>query len=757
MTKVLFVVEPRLSKFVYKAKYALEGLQVAVHTHGTSVIAQHKSLIERTDATHVVIADTQLLKLLVKRDRGVKESEEATLDKYAGSVFDLYGVKAVVWPNLITFMYGNGEFCKKARFQCRKMLFKIINPTVVPPPLEWETVTAKNVEHYYEMFKSAKLIAVDIETKKVPIDPKFCDDPKYNGLWAMMNKGKTKNKNTLVPCMPMISMSGYCGLFEDDNGRVYSRSIVLPIRTFDDVLWMRKFNNLDAPKITQNGGYEATYFIRYGAPLRNWYYDTYHFMHSWFAELKKDLNTICALFLPNHMYWKDENDDYQSHEYNAKDTYTTLWAFICMLKESTTWSRKNYSILFKKVFPAITCGMEGFLVDSKEKYRLDSALTAKRDNALKSVQTMVYDGFNPRSSQQVLPVMRALSKVKVKSTEKKEMQKWAERHPVNMRIANKIKEVREAGKALSTYVHATLLNGRLLYELNPSGTDTGRSSSKASNLWCGTQVQNIDNKLRTMYIADDGWTLYNRDGSQAESRCTAYLSQDATLIETVETAPDFHKRNASLFFGIPENEITKGIRDTAKRVNHGSNYNMGESVLIDTMGLTAIFDARRLLDLPPKWDAKKIAGHLLQTFADTYPDVKGKYYDEVIDSVELTSRLVGPTGWTRYTFMSPSRHRKDKIHLNALVAHPPQSLNVMILDEAFFDLWYKYQIQENVIRMKAQVHDEIIYQIRDGDERAEEVSLALQEYMERPTEVRGQTMIIPAPDAGVSKVWGNLK
>ena len=533
----------------------------------------------------------------------------------------------------------------------------------------------------------------------------------------------------------------------------------------------------------QNGGYDSSWFCRYNAPLRNYYWDTFHMMHCWYVELPRTLDFLASFFLPNYEYWKDQagfNEDY----YNAMDTHSTLWAFVFIMMEMPEWARTNYQIEFKKLFPNLTMGLEGLQVDLDKREQLRVTYQKDMEETLGRIQRLVHPSFNPSSPKQVLAVMKALSMgYKVTSTDDKSMGKWRHLNPINNLITELVLRYREKRKALSTYIEARLFDGRLLYELNAGGTKTGRSASKASNFWVGTQIQNQDNKLRDMYIADKGWALANNDGSQAESRTTAYISEDANLIDAVETAPDFHTRNASMFFGIPEDEIQKPIRTLSKRVNHGSNYNMSEFMLIETMGAEKVLEAKQLLGLPSDYSLYKVANYLLGTFIQTYPDVKGKYYDEVIEQVNRTNLLSlpftdGTPRWTRYCFGTPDRSRGGKKHLNEYVAHMPQSMNVMILDEAMFDFWYEYQIRQKKVRLKAQIHDEIMYQVRanpvvirigklpyrhkdvDGILAPDyhlHTKQALVELMGKPHEVRGRKLVIPSDGGGIDWCMGNLK
>jgi DNA polymerase I-like protein with 3'-5' exonuclease and polymerase domains len=266
-----------------------------------------------------------------------------------------------------------------------------------------------------------------------------------------------------------------------------------------------------------------------------------------------------------------------------------------------------------------------------------------------------------------------------------------------------------------------------------------------------------------MIKAPDGWLFAAVDGSQAESRCTAYISGDVQLIYNVENSPDFHCTNCSLFFGIPFEELydvanskvlRKDIRNVGKRVNHGANYNMGAYVLWETMGDKEVFNAARLLDLPRNYTALQITATLLRCFNNTYPTIKGEWYGKVVDEVRNTGRLVGATGWTRRTFLEP---HKSKLDLNACVAHPPQSLSVMGVNKAFVEVW-KRQISDlnGRIRLRMQVHDELVVCHKPDD--LEPVHMLAEIFMRNNTvTIRGKTMVIPCEPKHSAATWGELK
>jgi DNA polymerase I-like protein with 3'-5' exonuclease and polymerase domains len=794
--RVLAIAASYETKYYAFAKNALAGHSVFIPVNHFPLMRSYMHIVKANSVEVIALSDPKLIERLVNEVLG-KYGKFSHLD-WAGTVIEYMGVKVVFQrplQHLLTVPFASHLY--------KRYLLKVTSPRFPrAPQLNYIKLNESNVETYYKMFKSAKYIAVDIETIRQQVDIEKISNARargepVDGLAAYMQLQTGSKKEGW--CIPMIDMCGWCGLFLDEKGCLYSVSVVLPITNMHEINWMRKFNSLPAPKITQNGGYEATYFIgRYNAPLYNWTCDTFHFMHSWYAELPRTLDFIAGYFLANHQYWKDESGS-NRFEYNAKDTHTTLWSWVYMIAESPQWAKDNYLIEFRKVFPNITTALEGMRVDEAEQTLLRDKFNKQTADAETSLTAILWDGFNPRSSQQCKAVMSAFSVVAPTSSDAKAMQKFGESHPFHTYLVELITAARAGTKKVSTFIDAYTFDGRMLYETNCGGTDTGRASSKGSNLWVGTNIQNQDNELRSMYVADtiangaaEDWILANCDGSQAESRCTAYISEDAQLMDSVENAPDFHTRNASLFFGIPEDEIVtlvwetitidgveiqqpvldkygkqvkdKSIRSLSKRVNHGANYNMGAWVLLETMGSKNVNSARKLLGLSPRWSLMTITQHLLNSFDKTYPDIRGKYYEEVIEEIKITHRLYLPNGWTRYCFEVPSRSRK--LALNKYVAHKPQSLSVMLVDDAMFDFWLEYQIKQEKVRLKAQVHDEIIYQVRGTinydtgkpvSEHYAETSKALSDLMARPIEVNGRTMVIPNDGGGAGYRWSDIK
>ena len=130
---------------------------------------------------------------------------------------------------------------------------------------------------------------------------------------------------------------------------------------------------------------------------------------------------------------------------------------------------------------------------------------------------------------------------------------------------------------------------------------------------------------------------------------------------------------------------------------------------------------------------------VLACFDRAYPRLRNQYYAEIIKEIEFTGKLVVPTGWTRRTFLQPT---KSKLDLNAAVAHPSQSSSVMSINNALLKT-FKFQLatKSKLFRLKAQIHDSIFFQYKP--EHKDKVVSQISSYMAEPLTIGSKSFTIP--------------
>lgn len=725
----------------------LPRLKDAIGSHPVSVFGEKIStrteilrLAEAKGVKQFLCSRQDVLEILLNQS-GVKKP---TLDNYAGSLFSIHSEKmgckveiVFIHPleQLVSVSYG--------KFLFKRYFSKFTSPSLFlkEPEFIWEELDESNFQRIHSDYETASLIAIDIETGKEPYI--HIKEVGYTAIW--------------------ISPSG-----------IRSHSCVCILDTTSKLAIVRQMNELKAAKVMQNGKYDISYLARYNAVPYNYLWDTATLMHCIYSELPKDLGFLGAFFSRGAMYWKDLAASGNKRDrllYNCRDTYTTAIAFLQMLKECPDYAKQNYLNEFPLIYPCHMAEMTGIARDMSE-----LELSANEQKEIISREQTQLDkmlgcSFNVNSPVGMKKLLQLLGCKDLEKADAKNLAKAALRHPLNGYIISKVIKIRKARKLMSTYLtegkefsDASGTRKRILYSLNPHGTDTGRLASKEHHFWCGLQVQNIPGGIavkRTL-IADDGFLISECDLEQAESRDTAHVSGDTALIAAVSSDRDFHSTNASAFFGLSYDSIydqakgktkNKPVRDLAKKVNHGANYLMGANVMVDTMGLDKVWEAQRILNLPKLWIPKQVTQYLLDQFHKTYPKLSSTFYPGVVAEILRTSQLkskaihhskyqASKQGWTRFCFGKPDKNKSD---LNAYVAHVPQSLNAMTLNKAFMQVFYELAFRDD-FKLLCQIHDSILFQTKIGSEH---LIQRVKELMEIPVTIEGydgitRTFTVPA-------------
>lgn len=571
----------------------------------------------------------------------------------------------------------------------------------------------------------------------------------------------------------VITCASWTGMFLDGSLRTY----VLPLINFGVDHWvtdkeyikaisfMQRVNALPATKAMHNGMYDATHSIRYNAEPINWTYDTMAMSHAEFSELPKTLDFVASTSCYDYIYWKDQAEaaskskDIEGYwTYNAKDTWWGARILVEQLRNSPAYAYKNYAEKFPIVYPALYCNFEGVQIDKEVRASNRVASLIQLEGARKELRTMFADpNFNPGSWQQVekyiYKVFGAKKPMIGKSksaTDEKNLKSVGEQHPILERMTTRIIDYREAQKAIGTYYDFLQYKGRLLWALNPFGTETGRMACQASSLWCGTQVQNIPGYAKPMLVADPGYELFEADNKQSEGRTTAYCSQEENLIAALEDATrDFYKTLGTLFFSMDYEEVSDFFRNKVlKKIVHGTNYMMGAGTFIENIGVRILFETAAQIGVSivaspranhkEEMTLKKFAASLLETYHKPFPRIK-LWYKELYNEINATGMLVSPLGHTRKFFGDISKNHNM---LRGAVAHQPQNLSVTVLDKGLVRVYRELVIPgKGDIRIKAQIHDSIFGQWKI--EKRDYYAPRVLECMNNPVIVHGRTMVIP--------------
>lgn len=694
--------------------------------------------------------------------------KKPTLDLYRGSFLN-FSVPAIVTNSL-----AHTQTVDHGAWLLEKDLGKLLTLKDMDKAYKFHfkvLETSMDMREAFEILRDAVFIAYDIETKTVGEDEE-----------------NLKGGETFITC---ASWTAYT---KQDTLETF----VLPLVDFLEDHWktdeeyaeaiyfLRRANQLLVSKVMHNGLYDCLHSICYHAEPYCWTLDTMALAHAQYATLPKTLDFVASITLPFYTQWKVEaseasknRDIYSYWQYNAKDTWHTAQILLYYLKNIPPYARKNYSIQFPLVYPSLYGAFEGLLIDQDKRTELRGKANKQSEENLaklrvmladeefkpsspKQVQHYIYDVFgaaDPRIGQRKDAKTGRRSRME-RGTDEKNLRAIGEQHPLLLRVTDAILNYREAAKAISTYFDFYQLNGRLLWSLNPFGTEPGRMSCQSSSFWCGTQVQNIPAYAKDMLIADQDFTLIEFDNSQSEARCTAYLAKEYKLVEALEDpTKDFYTSLGTLFFQIPYEQVTKEFRNKIlKKIVHGTNYMMGAATFIENAGIQNLITGAAPLGLKITLDKKakdgeitlkEFATSLLESYHKPFPRVR-EWYKEVATEIATTKMLKSPLGWTRYFFGDISKNHNL---MRGAVAHAPQNLSVSILNMGLWKIWKLVKNSGGKIRFKAQIHDSIFLQIHNSvlEEAKQEVYNALQ----NPVDIYGRKLLIPV-DYKFGSSWASM-
>ncbi len=334
------------------------------------------------------------------------------------------------------------------------------------------------------------------------------------------------------------------------------------------------------------------------------------------------------------------------------------------------------------------------------------------DNKLDELSQEIYEyageTFNINSTKQLRVILFEKLKIdtsdikKTKtgfSTASSELEKMRGSNP----IIEKIEQYRELFKLKTTYIDVlptlTDSNSKIHTTFNQAVTSTGRLSSSDPNL------QNIPirteegRKMRDGFVANVGYKLISVDYSQIDLRCVAHVSGDKMMIEAFNNGADIHTTTAATVMGKNPEDITKDERASAKELNFGLIYGMGQYGFARAAGIS-----------------NKEAKEFIKTYFEKFAGVK-EYIENTKKEAAENGYVETLFGRRRYVpnitsknFMLKSAAERAAINM------PIQGLaaDIMKLSMIAADRYIKktYNDDDEVYAI-LQVHDEIIFEAKE--------------------------------------------
>ena len=304
-------------------------------------------------------------------------------------------------------------------------------------------------------------------------------------------------------------------------------------------------------------------------------------------------------------------------------------------------------------------------------------------------------------------------------------------------IADKVLEWRQLAKLKSTYTDALqeAINpetGRVHTSYSLVGAQTGRLSSTDPNLQNIPIRTEIGRQIRDAFVAEEGNVLLAADYSQIELRLAAHMADVAPLREAFENGEDIHSRTATEMFG----EVTRDTRARAKTINFAILYG------ISRWGL-----AGRLKVEPDEAQA------MIDTYFKRFPGIQ-KYILHTLESVRekgYSETLFGRKTW--FPRINSKNQGERQGSERAAINAPIQGTSADIIKRAMVRMTPALEeARLGHVRMLLQVHDELVFELPEGD--VEAASKVIERVMATAAQPAVELSVPLGVDIGTGKSWG---
>lgn len=357
--------------------------------------------------------------------------------------------------------------------------------------------------------------------------------------------------------------------------------------------------------------------------------------------------------------------------------------------------------------------------------------------------------------------------------------KAKERYSIGKLTCHYVLKIKGLRKLLSSYLgmkisagelagFSKLLDpdGRMRGTVSVGGTETARFSHSKTLWGTGVNQATVPRKVRTMYIADEGYEFAELDLNRGESWIYAHLSEDPELLRIHLNGGDFHSETAAAISSVfveeprsvewiiehsknrdsPFHDEAYKLRYIGKRDNHATSYRMGPFKGAETVneeaeetGITVTMsEFRKAQEI---WHMK-------------YFMIKSKWWPEIEQQLEDNRTLVTP-----YGRVHQFHERMGKELFKSATAYVPQSTSVDYLNRGMLKVYHKLQksgVQANLwdLKILTQTHDSILIMYKE-QYRADVIPTVASLLTSKLT-IKGKEFSIPV-EASVGNSWGTLK
>jgi len=477
-------------------------------------------------------------------------------------------------------------------------------------------------------------------------------------------------------------------------------------------------------KLGQNLKYDMSVLANYDIAMQGIKYDT--MLESYVLDSvgsRHNMDALALRFLDKHtIHFEDvagkgaRQITFDLVDIDIATDYAAEDADVTLQLHQTIWPLLQESESLVKVFQEIEMPLlsvlsrmerRGVLLDTKALKKQSVQLTARIAELESEVHTLAGEEFNLGSPKQLQKILFEKLALPIISKTPKGQPSTAESVLVELahdyELPKLLLEHRSLAKLKSTYIDKLPKmidsnTGRVHTSYQQAVAATGRLSSTEPNLQNIPVRSEEGRRIRKAFIAKPGNKIVAADYSQIELRIMAHLSEDKGLVTAFENGVDVHSATASEVFAVEIDAVTKEQRRRAKAINFGLIYGM------------SAFGLARQLDIE-RYEAQAY----VDLYFERYPGVK--------NYMESTRKIASEQGYVETVFgrrlylpdinarNGMRRQYAERTAINA----PMQGTAADIIKLAMINLDRQLQNSELDCAMLMQVHDELVFEIKEND------------------------------------------
>lgn len=429
--------------------------------------------------------------------------------------------------------------------------------------------------------------------------------------------------------------------------------------------------------------------------------------------------------------------------YNGLDVCVTSEVLDALLPQLDDHTSRTYSFSKALQGPALEMRLRGILVDQARKAEVIDLYFNQIERLEAQLDRIVLEGvglphFNWRSNPDLhelfynrlaIPPIRRGGRPTVNRDALEKMEQYL----IARQIVRHITTMRDLGKKIAMLKTEIDPDGRIRTSYNIAGTSTGRFSSSFSEFGTGGNLQNVEESLRSIFIADPGMKFAKFDAKSGESYVVGAIEWnlfgDDKYLKACESG-DPHTATARLCWpNLPWTGDLKRDKQTAetpyyrhytyrfmcKKLGHGSNYG----------GKAATLSTQAKLPLG-------VVEQFQPVYFRAYP-AHLQWQAWVDSQLRRNGTLISLTGRKRQFW----GRRNDESVLREAIAYDPQCSLADIVNSAMLNIWHH---RDAVLMM--QDHDAITIQY--PEEAEDEIIPKILKQLEYPIQLKhNRTLLIP--------------